>query len=79
MIEWTSGVQGPPPGQARLMRALPELMVLVKGMVNATKSVLSTLVLLIIFLSPGSRDPGPVSGHRSSSVVCVATLVDIAY
>ena len=41
-----------PSPEARLMRALPELMVLVKGMVNATKSVLSTLVLLIIFLSP---------------------------
>merc|ERR1719253_2259253 len=35
---------------ARLMRAMPELLTLIKGMVAASRSVGSTLALLIIFL-----------------------------
>mmetsp|Transcript_3370 Transcript_3370/g.7912 ORF Transcript_3370/g.7912 Transcript_3370/m.7912 type:complete len:572 (-) Transcript_3370:1863-3578(-) len=34
----------------RIMRSVPELLTLIKGMVRATKSVASTLALLIIFL-----------------------------
>ncbi|CAD7937316.1 unnamed protein product [Amoebophrya sp. A120] len=34
----------------RIMRSVPELLTLIKGMVRATKSVASTLTLLIIFL-----------------------------
>jgi voltage-gated sodium channel len=59
----SGGSEGPPLGNlsilrllrllrltriTRLMRAMPELLTLIKGMVNATRSVFSTLVLLII-------------------------------
>merc|ERR1719473_1448938 len=35
---------------ARLMRSVPELVTLIKGMVAATRSVFSTLVLLVLFM-----------------------------
>merc|ERR550514_1045441 len=35
---------------ARLMRSVPELLTLIKGMVAATRSVFSTLVLLILLM-----------------------------
>merc|ERR1719456_1753997 len=34
----------------RLMRSVPELLTLVKGMMAATRSVFSTLVLLVLFI-----------------------------
>merc|ERR1719182_628212 len=34
----------------RLMRAVPEILVLIKGMLAATRTVASTLALLILFL-----------------------------